>query len=117
MRFLLVVFAAVFITTTACAKHKMLEREYVSQHCTGRIEVTLSDRTRVDCLTDEYAIEFDFASKWAQAIGQSLHYGRMTGRTPAIYLILESKKEMRFVDRVSPLCNAHGIKLVLIENY
>ena len=117
MRYGVFVLIAVFITTTACAKHKMPEREYVSQHCPGRIEVVLQDRTRVDCLTDEYAIEFDFASKWAQAIGQSLHYARITGRMPAIYLILESSTEMRFVNRVGPLCNAHGIELVLIENY
>lgn len=24
----------------------------------------------VDCLTNEYAIEFDFSNKWAEAIGQ-----------------------------------------------
>ena len=27
---------------------------------------------RVDCLTAHYAIEFDFADKWAEAIGQAL---------------------------------------------
>jgi len=81
------------------------------------MEVKLADHTRVDCLTDDYAIEFDFASKWAQAIGQSLHYAYMTGRLPAIYLILESRKDMRFVDILTPLCDVYGIKLVLIENY
>lgn len=117
MRWIGVLLVAMFATTMANAKHKMLEHEYVSQYCVGDMEFLLRDRTRVDCLTDKYAIEFDFASKWAEALGQSLHYAYMTGRAPAIYLILESKKDTRFVDILTPLCDVYGIKLVLIENY
>lgn len=117
MRRWLFIFIAIFITGAVHAKHKMLEREYVSQHCDGRTEFVLPDRTRVDCLTDKYAIEFDFASKWAQTLGQSLHYAHMTGRNPAIYLILESEKDVHFIDILTPLCNIYGIKLVLIKNY
>lgn len=103
--------------TTAYARHKCPEREYVSQYCPGSTEVILPDRTRIDCLTDEYAIEFDFAPKWAEAVGQSLHYAYMTGRVAAIYLILESDKDMHFVDVLTPLCDAYEIKLFLIKNY
>lgn len=117
MRWGLVVFIAVFTIGAAHAKHKMPEREYVSQHCDGDMEFVLPGRTRVDCLTDKYAIEFDFAPKWAEALGQSLHYAYMTRRDPAIYLILESKKDMRFVNILTPLCDVYGVKLVLIENY
>ena len=83
MRWGLVVFFAVFVVGVAIAKHKMPEREYVSQHCAGDMEYVLPGRTRVDCLTDKYAIEFDFASKWAEALGQSLHYAYATGRDRA----------------------------------
>lgn len=117
MRRWVFIFIAIFITGVAHAKHKMLEREYVSQYCDGRPEFVLPDRTRIDCLTDKYAIKFDFASKWAQALGQSLHYARMTGRNPAIYLILESEKDSRFIDILAPLCNMYGINLFLIKNY
>ena len=116
MRWVFLIFM-VLCTTTAQSRHKMLERDYVAQHCAGQTEFILPDHTRIDCLTDEYAIEFDFASKWAEALGQSLHYARMTGRAPAIYLILESGQDIRFVDRLRPLCDAYGIELVLIENY
>ncbi len=117
MRWRVFLFIVLLSTTTAHAKHKMFEREYVSQYCNGAIEYVLPGRTRVDCLTDEYAIEFDFAPKWAEALGQSLHYAYLTHRNPAIYLILESKKDMRFVNILIPLCDVYGIKLVLIENY
>lgn len=42
---------------------------------------------------------------------------KMPGHNPAIYLILESKKDMRFVKILTPLCDVYGIKLFLIENY
>jgi len=63
------------------------EAQYVQDTCEGVIEYRLSDRTRVDCLTDSHAIEYDFSHKWAEAIGQSLHYSLMTGKRAGIVLI------------------------------
>lgn len=39
----------------------------------GKMEVVLKDKTRIDCLTAEYAIEVDFAKKGAEGIGQALY--------------------------------------------
>ena len=69
-----------------------------AQH--GRTEVRLPDRTRVDCILDSHAVEVDFARKWAEAIGQSLHYSRMTGRRAGILLIMLSPKDQRHLDRL-----------------
>ncbi len=63
------------------------ESWYVEQSCQGEIEVTLPDRSRVDCLTDTHAIEYDFTNKGLEAIGQALHYARMTGKKAGIVLI------------------------------
>ncbi len=82
------------------AKRLHSERYYQEQGCTGLTEYRLPDRTRVDCLTDEYATEFDFGDKWAEAIGQSLHYGRMTERKPGIVLIMESPKDEKYYRRL-----------------
>ncbi len=80
------------------------------------MEVVLVDRTRVDCLTNEYAIEVDFAKKWAESVGQSLYYAKMTGKKPAIALIIEKQKENRFVRRVRVLTKLYGITLFQIKN-
>ena len=45
-------------------EHNYREADYVNAYCNGDIEYILNDKTRVDCLTDYYAIEFD----WANAI-------------------------------------------------
>ncbi len=77
----------------AHAAGKVSEASYVKMECTGIIEFVLPDRTRVDCLTDTHAIEYDFGPKWAEAVGQSLHYAANTGRRAGIVLITPSKAQ------------------------
>jgi len=38
----------------------------------------MPDRTRCDCLAKTHAIEFDFGSKWAESLGQSMYYSIQT---------------------------------------
>ena len=70
------------------------------------------DKTRVDCLTKDYAIEFDFAKKWAESAGQALYYGKMTGKKPAVVLILEAPSDLKYVKRVEKISSDIQIFLV-----
>lgn len=90
----------ILLSTTANAKRLHKERYYQEKNCTGVVEYRLPDKTRVDCLTDTHAWEHDFGNKWAEAIGQSLHYARMTGKKAGIYLILEKKSDNRYYNRL-----------------
>jgi len=63
----------------------------------GRIEYRLSDGTRVDILTDDLAIEVDFAKGWYEAIGQATHYARLTKKKPAILLIVKRPEDEKYV--------------------
>lgn len=95
-----------------------VESYYVDQWCTpdfGRKEAILWDMTRVDCLAKDYAIEFDFAKKWAESIGQSLYYAKMTGKKPAVVLILTSLTDYHYVKKLERLDN--GIKVFLVKAY
>jgi len=86
--------------------HLMSEKEYQHEMCTawlGEEEFTLDDHTRVDCLTADLAVEFDFAEKWAESLGQALHYGRKTGRAPTIALIIESPADLKYLDHLIEL--------------
>lgn len=76
------------------------EADYINNYCQGFIEYTLPDKTRVDCLYDGYAIEFDFAKKWAESIGQSLYYAKMTGNKPAVAIIMKSPEDERYIKRI-----------------
>lgn len=95
-----------------------VESYYVNQWCTsdfGRKEAVLWDMTRVDCLAKDYAVEFDFAKKWAESVGQALYYAKMTGRKPAVTLILTSPADYKYVKRIERLDN--NIKIFLVKAY
>lgn len=95
------------------------ERYYQIQLCDeldGAIEFVLPDKTRVDCLTNEYAIEVDWAKKWAEGIGQSLYYAEMTDKKPAIGLIVGAK-DKRYLRRINKVANKYGITIFTIKKY
>jgi len=74
-------------------------------------EVVLSDRSRVDCLTNTYAIEVDFAGKWAEAIGQALFYSAETGKKPGILIIMETPQERRFLKRLRHVIKTYNLPI------
>ncbi len=115
MLFILVV--TIFLT--GCSKGQHKEKYYQAQLCNsldGVMEQSLLDRTRVDCLTDEYAIEVDFAKKWAESVGQSLYYAAMTEKKPAVgFIMRDNKKDNRHFKRLELLAKKYHIKIFKIE--
>ncbi len=102
---------AIFVSVSAHASRLHKESDYRDAWCMGQTEVRLDDGTRADCITTNYAVEVDFAHKWAEGIGQSLHYARLTGKNPAVLLIVESEKDWCFYHRALPTARKHNIKL------
>ena len=71
----------IVFTGIAFAKDLRTEQDYVDAWCNnvgGQIEFRLPDDTRVDCLRENYAIEFDFAYKPYECIGQAMYYSLET---------------------------------------
>lgn len=87
--------------------HRHNEASYQQAWCNARngvMEYENEDKTRVDCLTKTHAVEFDFANKWHESIGQALHYGIMTGKKPKVVLILDNPKtQMVYYKRVKKI--------------
>ena len=114
---LILIFPLLFIACSHSPK-KYHEKHYQTLLCNeldGKMEFVLEDRTRVDCLTDEYAIEVDFAKKWAESIGQSLYYAQMTGKKPAVGFIVNTDKDKRYFNRLDVIAREYGIKIFIIE--
>ncbi len=106
------VFCASWVFVPAYAtKRKYSEAMYVDVWCRaqcGMQEFVNPDFTRVDCLTARHAVEFDFANKWAESIGQALHYQLMTGKRAKVVLILERpEKQMVYFERVKKLAEIY----------
>jgi len=103
----------------SCVYHKHNEASYQEAWCNahnGIMEYENKDKTRVDCLTETHAVEFDFANKWAESIGQALHYGIMTAKKPMVVLILENKEQMKYYKRVKKVGDKYGITVENVTN-
>lgn len=118
MKKFLVSLLLITFTLPVCAQskiHKYLEKDYQDAWCKangGSLEVVLFDKARVDCTTSDYAIEFDFAKKWGEAIGQSLYYGTVLNKKSGIVLIMENgEKDEKYLDRVATIAKKYNIKL------
>lgn len=112
--FFIIIFLFFFQIPTHSA-HTHLEHEYQTKWCNlneGNLEYRLPDSTRIDCLTSEYAIEFDFANKWAESVGQSLYYAMSTTRKPGVVLIMENyNKDLKYLKRLQKLADIYYIKV------
>ena len=95
--------------------HKHNEASYQQAWCyahNGIIEYENSDLTRVDCLTKTHAVEFDFANKWAESIGQALYYASSTGKEAGIVLIIENpEKDLKYLKRLKNVTEKYNIKV------
>ena len=92
--------------------HKHNEASYQQAWCSlqnGIEEYENKDFTRVDCLSEKYADELDFANKWQESIGQALHYGHMTGKKSRVVLILDNPKtQMVYFKRVQRIAKEYN---------
>lgn len=102
MKFIILL-SIIFILNPSCADEIYNEKYYQNRWCClwkGKTEVRLDDGARVDCLTDEYAIEFDWAKKWAESIGQALYYSKITAKKPAVAIIMKSPNDEKYIKRI-----------------
>lgn len=104
---LLLLLASIFAAST----NAMPEAWYQEKHCKGQTEYRLHDRTRVDCLTELHAIEYDFGRKWSEAIGQSLGYAFETNKRAGIVLILESEEDYRFWIKMNSIIDHYKLPI------
>lgn len=117
-----IIFSLLYVEETyvdyqATQPTKMKEKDYVNKYCTGQIEYILPDKTRIDCLTDEYAIEYDYAKKWAESIGQSLYYAKKTGKKPAVAIIISKASDRKYIQRIEAIEQGITIFEILADNY
>jgi hypothetical protein len=118
IRFISIFLLPLLLIACSSSTKKYHEVHYQTILCNelnGEMEYVLEDRTRVDCLTNQYAIEVDFAKKWAESIGQSLYYAHMTGKKPAVGLIMDDKKDKRYFKRLNLMAKEYGIKIFVIK--
>ena len=95
-------------------KEKDFHKDFQAAWCEevgGKTEVILKDETRIGCLTDEYAIEVEYAKKWAESIGQSLYYAAITNRKPGVLLITQGAEDQCYLTRLKVVATGTNITI------
>lgn len=99
----------------AYSKTLYYEKDYQQLWCNkhnGKLEVVLPDKARVDCVTDTHAIEFDFAKKWGESIGQALYYSTVLNKQAGIVLIMEKgNSDEKYLARVLEVAKRYNITI------
>jgi len=115
MKNFIIIILWICLCLPAEAKRLHPEKYYQNIWCSdkgGQQEVVMPNGSRADCITKDYAIEFDFADKHHEAIGQALDYGLQTGKQAGIVLILENYEiDRKFLERLMPIAEKFNIKI------
>jgi hypothetical protein len=98
----------------SCERHY---QKIFAEENKGLIEVPMSDGTRYDVLTEKHAIEVDFALKWAEAIGQSLNYARLTGKKAGIVLLIKQNKEEKHLKRLDQIIQLYDLPIDVFPTF
>lgn len=105
-----------------CVPESAREAEWIAataSRLSGQPEVSIPNG-RVDIVTDRFAIEIDWAAKWHEGIGQSLHYADATGRRAALGLIVDGNGEdggaaLRHVRAADDVASSRGIRVFMLR--
>lgn len=96
-------------------QEKIYQNYWCKKVC-GITEYRLPQGQRVDCLTKSHAIEFDFANKVYEGIGQAIYYSVATGLKPGIVLIVENdKKDEKYLEILKVVSKYQGIDFWIIK--
>ena len=95
------------------------EKYYSELYCeelSGKVNYTLEDKSKVDCLTDTHAYEVDWADgmKVYEAIGQSLYYASQTNKKPGIILLIRKNNSEKHIRKVKEVINFFELDINLI---
>lgn len=102
MRPVLLLIFTLAIIQPVLGKDKLQERDYQKRFCAGMaLEIPTPSGARADCVSETHAIEVDWSKKWAEAIGQSLHYASELNLKAGIVLVC--KKALT--------CSGHAYRL------
>lgn len=94
----------IFLSQEVFCQYEKLNESYYQNNFAiqikGETEVILDDKTRVDIVTDTFAIEVDFAEKWAESIGQSRYYSIKLNKKTGILLVINPLTEEKYLKRL-----------------
>lgn len=105
------------VTPPLPADRETVWSAWIARELGGVAEHRCFDGSRVDVLTDQFAVEVEWVSKWEQAIGQAALYAELTGREPAVLVLYRDMSDAEQEDglRCVVACRRLGIETVGVD--
>ncbi len=97
-------------------KKSYSETDYQKYWCNrnnGEIGVSLSDGSRVDCVTETHAVEIGLGRNWAKNIGLALYSSTQTDKSAGIVLILQSPLDWKYLKRMKEAIEYHELPITV----
>ena len=105
----------VFCAVCFAHNERYYQERFNDRQSHGKLEVVIPGG-RIDILTDDHAIEVDWAKKWKEGVEQCLRYSRGTGKRPGLVLIADwSARDIGYCYKATAVCFMLGIRLWIIE--
>ena len=95
--FLILVLSILVPNLGFAASEKCIQRMVCEN---GELEVATKAGTSVDCVKGDYAIEVDPTYKWAEALGQSLHYASEKNLRAKVVLFCDETDQLCLQDKL-----------------
>ena len=119
-KILLLLFVLLLFGAATCPNREIHFKKVFSQSVNGKLDVPLDEyKNTVDIATDTFAIDVEFAPKWATSIGHSLYAASKLNKKAAILLITYKDKNYdgKYVDMLMPVANKYNITVWTIDYY
>ena len=101
---------AVILAALATTAGEREETERLATKYQAQTEVRMRDGTRADLANAVQVWEIDYAAKWAEAIGQALHYRDQSHKRGGIIILLrDPAKDWRGLVRAAYAAGRYGL--------
>ena len=95
MKRILIFLTILNFSAVAFSQHEAYYVTLLANKLNGSKEVAVLNG-RVDIVTEEYAVEVEWAQNWKHSVGQALWYGLQTNKKPGIILIMKDINERKY---------------------
>lgn len=108
-RVLLSLFLTIGVSLPSFGQNEAYYIEVINKTLKGQTEVKV-ENGRVDIVTDDNAIEVEWASNWKHSVGQALWYGLQTTKRPGIILLMNNLEDRKYGIMLGSALEFAGIK-------
>jgi hypothetical protein len=118
-KILLLLFVLLLSTASTCSNRKIHFKKIFSQYINGKIDVPLdiSKSFIVDIVSDTFAIDVEFAPRWAMSIGHSLYGATKLNKKAGILLITYKNNANEYLPILMPIANKYNITVWTMNYY